>query len=57
MSFGYLDRMTGARVACIFKESHADFAFRNHKWASLLKASTGEEHCEQLWIRLRERNL
>ncbi len=47
MSFGYLDRMIGVCVACVFKESRAGFAFRNHKWASLLKASTAEERHER----------
>src|ERR1700677_1893685 len=53
MSFGYLDRMTGGCVVCAFKNRHADFAFRNHKWASLLKASTAEERHQRPRIRLR----
>jgi hypothetical protein len=39
--------MIGVCVACVFKESRAGFAFRNHKWASLLKASTAEERHER----------
>jgi hypothetical protein len=33
--------MIGVGVACV-QEPHADFAFRNDKSASLLKASTAE---------------